>query len=207
MQSQLRILCVAGAIGLVTSLAGVVASQAQPPPAAARYTKDGKLEYPADYRSWIFLSSGVDMAYSEAAKAMSAGGNHAFDNVFVDRAAYASFQKTGKWPDGSVFMLEVRRGTTQGSINKGGQFQTDRLGYEAHVKDTKRFKSGWAFFGFRGEEPGRELPQTSDCNVCHQDHGAVDTTFVQFYPTLLPIAKAKNTLSEAFMAEEKVAVK
>jgi hypothetical protein len=207
MRTDLRILCVAGAVGVVTSLAGVVASQAQAQAPAARYTKDGKLEYPTDYRTWIFLSAGVDMAYSEAAKAMAAGGMHAFDNVFVDRAAYAAFQKTGTWPDGTVMMLEVRRGATKGSINQGGQFQTDRLGYEAHVKDSKRFKSGWAFFGFRGEEPGRELPQTSDCNVCHQDHAAVDTTFVQFYPTLLPVAKAKGTLSEKYLAEEKAAVK
>jgi hypothetical protein len=30
----------------------------------------------------------------------------------------------------------------------------------------------------------------------------VDTTFVQFYPTLLPIAKKKGTLSEAFLKDE-----
>jgi hypothetical protein len=29
----------------------------------------------------------------------------------------------------------------------------------------------------------------------------VDTTFVQFYPTLLPIAKAKGTLSAAYQKE------
>ena len=52
----------------------------------------------------------------------------------------ASSIKTGAWPEGSVFMLEVRRGATKGSINKRGQFQTGVLGTEAHVKD-KRFKS------------------------------------------------------------------
>ena len=31
---------------------------------------------------------------------------------------------------------------------------------------------------------------------------AVDRTFVQFYPTLLPIARAKGTLSEAYLARE-----
>jgi hypothetical protein len=30
----------------------------------------------------------------------------------------------------------------------------------------------------------------------------VDTTFVQFYPTLLPIAKAKRTLSASYLKEE-----
>jgi hypothetical protein len=124
----------------------------------------------------------------------------------VDRAAYDAFQKSGHWPEGTVFVLEVRRGETNGSINRRGQFQTAVLGREVHVKD-KRFKSGWAFFGFNGEGPGRELPQTSDCNVCHEKHGAVDTTFVQFYPTVLPVAKARNTFSEAYLADEKGAVK
>jgi hypothetical protein len=30
----------------------------------------------------------------------------------------------------------------------------------------------------------------------------VDTTFVQFYPTLLPIARQHSTLSAAFLKEE-----
>jgi hypothetical protein len=33
----------------------------------------------------------------------------------------------------------------------------------------------------------------------------VDTTFVQFYPTLLPIAKAKGTLTSAYLKEESAA--
>ena len=29
------------------------------------------------------------------------------------------------------------------------------------------------------------------CYSCHEQHGAVDTTFVQFYPTLIDAAKQK----------------
>ena len=45
------------------------------------------------------------------------------------------------------------------------------------------------------------IPQTADCYSCHAAHGAVDTTFVQFYPTLLPIAKSKGTLSAGYRKE------
>jgi hypothetical protein len=41
-----------------------------------------------------------------------------------------------------------------------------------------------------------------DCYSCHEQHGAVDTTFVQFYPTLLPIATQKGTLSAAYKKDE-----
>ena len=45
------------------------------------------------------------------------------------------------------------------------------------------------------------MPQSANCYSCHQDHAAVDTTFVQFYPTLMPIAKAKGTLSPSYLKE------
>jgi hypothetical protein len=204
MQTHARILGAAAAAAVVAALVSLAGSQAAGPAPAAKFTKDGKLEYPADYRTWVYLSTGMDMSYADAAQANPTA--HFFDNVFVDRPSYDAFQKTGHWPDGTVFALEVRRGTGNGSINKRGQFQTERVGIETHVKD-KRFSSGWAFFPFRDDKPSTALPQTSDCNVCHEKHGAVDTTFVQFYPTLLPTAQAKKTFSEAYLADEKPAVK
>jgi len=35
----------------------------------------------------------------------------------------------------------------------------------------------------------------------------VDTTFVQFYPTLLPIARSKGTLSDSYVKESAPAQK
>jgi hypothetical protein len=40
-----------------------------------------------------------------------------------------------------------------------------------------------------------------ECYSCHSQHAAVDTTFVQFYPTLLPIARAKGTISASYQKE------
>ena len=70
------------------------------------------------------------------------------------------------------------------------------LAIEAHVKDTARFPGGWAFFGFQGSELGKLFPITEPCYSCHEKNGAADTTFVQFYPTLLEIAKRKGTLKK-----------
>ena len=191
------------------ALAGAVAAglvMAAGPRPAAQFTADGKMLYPKDYRTWVFLSAGMDMAYGE--NASGPPGAHLFDNVFVDRAAYAHFEKTGRWPDGSTFVLEIRRAVAEGSINKRGSFQTDRLATEVHVKD-KRFAGGWAFFNFRGEAPGTKIAEGSQCHQCHEQHGATDTTFVQFYPTLLPIAREKGALTRAYLDGEaaKVAVK
>jgi len=46
------------------------------------------------------------------------------------------------------------------------------------------------------------VPKDASCYSCHEQHAAVDTTFVQFYPTLLPIAKQKGTLSAAYLKDE-----
>ena len=45
------------------------------------------------------------------------------------------------------------------------------------------------------------VPTTMECYSCHAEHAAVDTTFVQFYPTLLQIAQSKGTLSAAYQKE------
>ena len=45
-------------------------------------------------------------------------------------------------------------------------------------------------------------PLTGDavrsCVECHTQHTAVERTFVQFYPTLLEVARRKGTLKPAF---------
>jgi len=201
---RLQAIIMAGALAAAGGLALAAASQAEPPRPAVRYTPEGKLEFPADYRTWVYLSTGLDMAYVENPDASQ---THLFDSVFVNREAYDAFQKTGTWPDHTVMVLEVRRGVQKGSINKRGHFQADRLAAEVHVKDQARFKDtgGWGFFGFNGEKPAPLIPAKAGCVACHEAHGAVDTTFVQFYPTLLPLARAKQTLSAAYLKDEAAA--
>jgi cytochrome P460 len=167
------------------------------------YTADGKLVFPANYREWVFLTSGLDMSYMDG---MQMGDMHMLDNVFVDPAAYKSFLATGTWPDGTMLVKENRRADTRGSINKSGKFQsTEIMGIEIHVKDVAHFPDQWAFFAFGGAlKPAVMIPQAAECYSCHAAHAAVDRTFVQFYPTLLPIAKAKGTLSAGYKHDEAV---
>jgi hypothetical protein len=165
-----------------------------------QYTSDAQLKMPENYREWIYLSSGFDMSYSKAAMA-GMQDHHTFDNVFVNPAAYKAFQKTGTWPDKTMLVLEVRGAEGRGSINQKGNYQSTLMGVEVHVKDEARFPGKWAFFGFDDGKTAKMIPTTADCYSCHAEHAAVDTTFVQFYPSLLPIAKSKQTLSAAYLKE------
>ena len=172
------------------------------PNSVAQYTSDAQLKLPENYREWVYLSTGYDMSYASGMQM----GHHMFDNVFVNPDAYKKFIETGTWPDKTMFVLEVRGAIDKGSINQKGSYQsTERMGLEVHTKDEMRFPGKWAFFGFDDGKTGKMIPTTADCYSCHAAHGAVDTTFVQFYPTLLPIAKSKNTLSAAYQKESAAA--
>ena len=164
------------------------------------YTSDGRLVFPANYREWIYLTTGMDMDYNPDP---SMAGHSMFDNVFVNPEAYKVFVATGTWPDGTMLVLEGRMAANKGSINKAGHFQTnDVMMRSVHVKDS-RFDGKWAFFGSDDEgKPTKQIPKEAVCYSCHDQHAAVDTTFVQFYPTLLEVAKSKGTLSPAYLKDE-----
>jgi hypothetical protein len=164
------------------------------------YTSDGRLVFPANYREWIYLTTGMDMDYNPDP---SMAGHSMFDNVFVNPESYKAFVATGTWPDGTMLVLEGRMAANKGSINQTGHFQTNEVMMRSvHVKDS-RFDGKWAFFGSDDEgKPTKQIPKEAVCYSCHEQHAAVDTTFVQFYPTLLEIAKAKGTLAAGYMKEE-----
>jgi hypothetical protein len=169
---------------------------------APSYTGDGAMLPPTNYREWIYLTSGIDMSYTPMPAGMK--DHSTFDNVFVNPEAYRSFLATGAWPDKTVIVLEAREARSKGSINQSGHFQAgDVMDLEVHVKDQARFGGKWAFFSF--DSPGSNgtlIPRGAPCYTCHAAHAAVDTTFVQFYPTLLPVAQKKGTLSEAYLKDE-----
>jgi hypothetical protein len=163
------------------------------PPAAARlrFSATGELIRPEDYREWVYLSSGLGMVYGPAAAAR-VGRPPAFTNVFVEPEAYRHFMRTGTWPQPTAMILEIRASATAGSINQGGHFQADIIAVEAAIKD-RRF-DGWAYFNFGQGDRAAPLPASASCYACHRANAAVDQTFVQFYPTLMEVAKRMGTI-------------
>ncbi len=156
-----------------------------------QYRKDNQLLRPDDYRNWIYLSSGLNMNYSPMP-----GGHDMFTNVFVPQYSYQEFLKSGKWPDKTMFVVEERGATSKGSINKQGHFQTDLMGIGVEVKDAKS-PDKWAYFAFGESDKSAAANPKAACWQCHEDHAAVEHSFVQFYPTLKPIAKKFGTYKQA----------
>ena len=173
-------------VALISSAAQTQSSSAQP-----QFTKDGKLVRPEGYRRWVYVSSGFGMSYNQ-----SESGSPSFTNVFVAPPAYDYFTANGKWPDKTMFVLEIYGSTSRGSINKHGSYQQDFEGLDVEVKDEGRFADKWAYFNFNSMEKaaGALTPSRNDCWKCHDQNAAVEHSFVQFYPELLRIARAKGTI-------------
>jgi hypothetical protein len=153
-----------------------------------QYTTDHQLLRPENYRDWVFLSSGLGMNYSPAP-----GTHDLFTNVFVPRWAYDEFQKSGKWPEKTMFVVEEREAQSRGSINKHGNFQTDFAGMGVEVKDKSAFPEQWAYFNFGEDTKSATANPKAGCFNCHDAHAAVEHSFVQFYPTLKATAKKYGT--------------
>jgi hypothetical protein len=188
------VMCLSAALWAQDTAAPATAGSSAP-----SYTKDGRLIFPADYREWIYLTTGLDMDYNPD---LNLADHSMFDNVFVNPAAYKAFVATGTWPDKTMLVLEGRIAASKGSINQKGHFQTEEVMVRSvHVKDESRFPGKWAFFPLDPDKPAKQIPKEAVCYSCHEQHGAVDTTFVQFYPTLLAIAKNKGTLAPNYVKE------
>lgn len=170
---------------------------AQPEGSGPQFTASGELQRPVEYRNWIFLTSGLGMTYGPNAPA--AGQPAPFSNVFVNPASYRAFLASGRWPDGTMFVLEIRRAEENVSINVGGRTQGEVVALEASVKDATRYpEGGWSYFSFDSPQGSRAsvapFPRSAECYSCHRAHGAVDWTFTQFYPELFAVARRLGTV-------------
>jgi len=202
------------AAAVVACAAAVLSAQSTAPARVtdgASFNASGAVVRPQDYREWVYLTSGLGMSYAPEAQAAAAAAAAAgqprppvFDNVFVNRQSYRAFVQSGRWPEGTMFVLELRRGERHVSIDTGGQTQGTMVGMEAAVKDSIRYAStgGWAYLGFSGSnglaDSAMPNPPTASCYACHRDNTAVENTFVQFYPTLFEVAQKMGTVKPTY---------
>lgn len=105
-------------------------------------------------------------------------------NAYVEPSAMASFQKTGKWPDGSQIVRELSTIQVGESCNAttrickkdigSGIFQAGYIGLGMMVKDAKRFPDApgnWAYFSFGHMAPPYDstspVRMKEQCEACH----------------------------------------
>lgn len=154
-----------------------LASAAQEP----QYAGKAVLKLPANYRDWYFIGSNLGISYSpEPTK------DQFFKNMYIPKAAAEAFRKNGKFPEKTMIVMEIYKPETKASPAKHGQFEGAFVGVEVAVKDKTAVAEGWAYYNFI-DKPGKLLSVAkaagkAACWNCHNEHGAADNVFVQFYP-------------------------
>lgn len=155
--------------------------------AAAVFESPDTLLRPTGYREWIFVGSSLGLQYNPKDEKQESGKLE-YKNVYLNPEAYREFARTRKFPEGTVLVLETASAETKKEPGLQGSFQKEYIGLSAAVKDSNRFKEGWAYFRF--SDGGAKLKATAKpaakeaCYDCHREKGAIDNVFTQFYPVL-----------------------
>ncbi len=180
---------------LATSLAGAYspAWSADNNIGAAIFNDKGELVLPEGFREWVFIGAPLTPNGLNNGKA----GFPEYHHVYVNPDAYAVYEKTGSFPDGTVIAKELvslqKGGFKDGSKNAPsgrGFFAHKFQGMDVMVKDGKRFKdtNGWGFFNFGHEEPPYLRAATAapveSCAACHTVNAGKGMVFKQYYPIL-----------------------
>ena len=165
---------------------------------APEFTESGELKLPQGYREWVYLTSGFDMSYNPS---MQMGGQHMFDNVFVNPEAYKVFVNTGTWPDKTILVLEERGARDKGSINRSGNFQVDVMGLELHVKDEARFPASGHSSRLVVRRRQRQSHPPPTATVATPNMRQWTPHLSSSIRPLLPIAKEKRTLSASYLKD------
>lgn len=160
---------------------------------AAQFEGKDTLLRPVGYREWVFVGSSLGLRYDEKAEEKPASKSEPYHNVYINPAAYREFSNTGKFPEGTVMILELASAETKNEPGLQGSYQKDYVALAASVKDTKRFEGGWAYFSFtekngNPKSKAQPFPNTA-CWSCHHQKAATDHVFTQFYPVLRAVMR------------------
>ena len=109
-----------------------------------------------------------------------------FHSVLLEPAAYASYRRSGRFPDGTMLALIIRHPAERVAPARSGRFAGELVAVELAVKDSARFAGRWAYFDFGRRAAGAAAPPQprGRCQACHAEHAGRDNVFVQFYPLL-----------------------
>ncbi len=199
---------------LALTLAPGRSDEPEPRASLPRYNAQGELLLPDGYRTWVFAGADLGLDYSQRNDQSldhpqkndeNADEGRPFHNVYIDRAAYEHFARTGEFPDKAVLVLELfesRRKEPRKIVTRG-LYEGNRIALEVAVKDRERpdgSKTPWAYYDFTGQAgpegrgvrtSARAKPDAS-CYDCHKQHADVDNVWVQFYPTLRNLKNTGN---------------
>ena len=156
------------------------------------YTASGELILPKEFHEWVYVGSPLTPNALNGGQA----GFPEYHNVYMEPGSYEIYQKTGEFPEGTIFFKELQL-TLPGQNPDGSRTELSGRGYfpgpyngaDVTVKDSKRFPetNGWGYFNFNHHEPKAptaKVKAKNECAFCHIASAKKDEVWTQFYPQL-----------------------
>lgn len=193
MKSQLKNLMQSTVIAAGLLVSGVAIAEGNAGIGAATFNPQSELMLPEGFREWVFVGAPLTPNGLNNGKA----GFPEYHHVYVNPDAFAVYQRTGEFPDGTVITKELvllQKGDYKdGSKNAPsgrGFFAGEFHGMDVMVKDSKRFKetNGWGFFNFGHSAPpyakSAKAATAESCANCHSANAGKGMVFKTYYPIL-----------------------
>ena len=146
----------------------------------------GAINLPSGYRStWAYLGSWV------VPDGKAPG--HGYHDVFTQPESVESYKKTGKFPDGTVLIKEIRK-VKSDKLTTGDASYAGEIGQwfvmikdgQGRFPESSNWGEGWGWALFYSKDPGKNVSTDyrKDCIGCHIPAKSTDWVYVQGYPTL-----------------------
>lgn len=147
---------------------------------------EGNISMPKDYRlNWSHMGSWAVLD-AEAP-------GHGFHDVYAQKDAVKAYRETGKFPDGTVLVKEVRKVESGLQTTGHAQWAGATNVWFVMVKDTKgrfpgnaHWKEGWGWALYEAKNPAMNVSKSFNetCMGCHTPAKHTDWVFINGYPTL-----------------------
>lgn len=157
------------------------------PPAdqLAQFTREGALVRPAGWEAWVMVGASTGLSYNDPQPGAAASqGPGMFHNVYMQPWAYRELERTGAFPEGTMFVLSFYEPSRKATPARAGWYEGEPIpGIEVHLKKAGVDSTGWGFYGFGDSTAAApRIPSQASCYSCHAKEAAHDQVFTQFYP-------------------------
>jgi hypothetical protein len=156
--------------------------------AGANYTATGELVRSDDWLRWVFLGASLNLSYEDEPPPADF-----FANVFMEPSAYAHFEQTGEFPDGTQTAAVGYLASGGAAPAEHGLYAGENVVFEMSVKDSALDPLvPWRYYSFGDAATAPANPREA-CFDCHADHAATDHVFTQFYPVLRELVSGERS--------------
>ncbi|MEZ8825610.1 cytochrome P460 family protein [Vibrio amylolyticus] len=148
--------------------------------------KTGAITFPADFQTQLVHVGTTVVLSEEKVTPQNING------IYTQKEAIDAYNKTGQWPDGTLFVKDVKltkgeRLTTGAVFHQRGNdvFFVMIKDTEGRFTDNVNWGDGWGWAMFDAEPKQNVSPNKEFCQGCHAPRQSNDWLYTDQYPSIV----------------------